>query len=239
MQDLVRAQPPLARRQPVVVGAAGGRSVRPVERHVLAGLEVPRAEVGLQLPGPRGGRGPPTPASSRALKASSSAKTPPATSTVPSRRASSRRTRSWRPSGGRRGRRRLEPVFSWIPAAAASSSIERSRSAATSLEVGHRVVVAEQPEAEPAVVGHDRDPERGVERQRDLRVERAQPAALQVERELRPGHVRHDEVEEALAGLQPRRPGRAPSAPRTRSAASAPRRRPPGRTPSARPSPRG
>ena len=55
VQDLVRAQPALARRQPVVVGAARRRVGEALQRHVLAGVEVPRAEVGLQLPGPRGG----------------------------------------------------------------------------------------------------------------------------------------------------------------------------------------
>ena len=39
-------------------------------------------------------------------------------------------------------------------------------------------------------------PERGVLRQRHLRVERAQPAAEHVERQLRAGHVRDGEVEE-------------------------------------------
>ncbi len=77
--------------------------------------------------------------------------------------------------------------------------VERDR-----VEVGERVVVAEQPEAEVAVVAHHRDPERLAAGERHDRVERAQAAPEQVERELRARDVRDDEVEVALAGLQAR-----------------------------------
>ena len=52
-------------------------------------------------------------------------------------------------------------------------------------------------------------PERRVEHERHLRIERLQAAAQHVQRELRAGDVGHREVEETLARLQPRAPGRA------------------------------
>src|SRR3954447_8901469 len=67
------------------------------------------------------------------------------------------------------------------------------------LEVRHRVVVADQPEVERAVVAHDRDAQPLVHRQRDHREHVEQLLALYVQRELWPGHVRDDEVEGALA----------------------------------------
>ncbi len=72
------------------------------------------------------------------------------------------------------------------------------------VEVGQRVVVAEQAEAEVAVVAHHRDPERLAAGERHDGVERAQAAPEQVERELGARHVGDDEVEVALAGLQAR-----------------------------------
>ena len=72
------------------------------------------------------------------------------------------------------------------------------------VEVRDRVVVGDQPEVDLPVVGHDRHAERAVLGQRHLRVDAAQPAAEQVQGELRAGDVRHGEVEEPLHGLQPR-----------------------------------
>src|SRR5581483_638655 len=72
------------------------------------------------------------------------------------------------------------------------------------IELGQRVVVAEQPEAEVAVVAHDGDAERLARGQRHDGVEALQLASEQVERELRARDVRDDEIEELLAGLQPR-----------------------------------
>ena len=67
------------------------------------------------------------------------------------------------------------------------------------------VPVAEQTEVDAPVVAHDRDAEPlpGGERHHRKDVPHLPP--LEVERELRPGHVRHHHVEEALAGEQPRR----------------------------------
>jgi hypothetical protein len=70
------------------------------------------------------------------------------------------------------------------------------------VEVGQRVVVAEQAEVDRAVVGHDRDPEGGVAGQRDLREDPLEPPAEQVEGELRARHVGDREVEHPLMGLQ-------------------------------------
>src|ERR1039458_6558210 len=56
-----------------------------------------------------------------------------------------------------------------------------------------------------AVVAHDGDPQRLPTRERHDRVEHAQAATENVERELRSWNVRHDQVEEALARLQARR----------------------------------
>ena len=57
--------------------------------------------------------------------------------------------------------------------------------AASCVEVGHRVVVAQQPEVQLPVVAHDRDAQRRRWRERHLRVDRLQPAAEHVQRELR------------------------------------------------------
>jgi hypothetical protein len=54
------------------------------------------------------------------------------------------------------------------------------------------------------VVAHDRNPERLPARERDDGIQDLHAATEHVQRELRPGHVRDDEVEEALACLQPR-----------------------------------
>ncbi len=72
------------------------------------------------------------------------------------------------------------------------------------LEVAHGVVVAEQAEPETTVIAHDRDAQRLVVGERDHGIEADHLAPEQVERDLRPGDVRHDEVEEALARLKPR-----------------------------------
>ena len=104
------------------------------------------------------------------------------------------------------------------------------------LEVRQRVEVGVEAERERAVVAHDRDPQREVLRERHHRVDRAHAAAEHVERELRAGHVRDDEVEVALARLQPRglrHHGRRREAGQLRQQAA---RRPPGGTPSAPPS---
>ena len=72
------------------------------------------------------------------------------------------------------------------------------------VDVGHRVVVGEQPEVDLAVVAHDRHRERvvlGQERDRD---DLLHLAPEQVERELRPRHVRDDQVEEARREVEPR-----------------------------------
>ena len=113
-----------------------------------------------------------------------------------------RRTIRTRLTCGPRRRRRAR--LAGAPASAASSAIAASRSARQRVDVRERVVVAQQPEEQAPVVGHDRDPERRVEHQRHLRIERLQPPAHQVQRHLRPGHVGHGQVEEALARLQPR-----------------------------------
>src|SRR3954468_9054704 len=72
------------------------------------------------------------------------------------------------------------------------------------VEVGQRVVVAEQPEAHLAVVGHDRDGKRALTREEGHREDLRQPPAEHVERELRAGHVGHEEVEEAPREVQAR-----------------------------------
>src|SRR5207245_2931202 len=63
------------------------------------------------------------------------------------------------------------------------------------LELGEGVEVGEQPEAEVAVVAHDRDPERLAARERDDGVEDLHLPPQYVQRELRPGDVRDHEVE--------------------------------------------
>ena len=72
------------------------------------------------------------------------------------------------------------------------------------VEVGQRVVIGHQAEVDAAVVGHDRDAQRSVLDERDERVQARQRPPEQVERELRAGHVRHGQVEEALHRLDPR-----------------------------------
>ncbi len=72
------------------------------------------------------------------------------------------------------------------------------------VEVVHRVVVAEQAEVHVAVVGHDRDRERVVLRQKRDREDRVHLAARDVERELRAGDVRHEHVEQARGEVDPR-----------------------------------
>ena len=124
------------------------------------------------------------------------------------------------------------------PAASASSRIASPQRGGERVEVGQGVVVADEPEVDAAVVGHHRDAERGVLGQRDERIELAQPAAEQVERDLRPGHVRHREVEEALARLETGGLGEHGGGGEARQRARCARRRPPARTPSGRPSPR-
>ena len=84
------------------------------------------------------------------------------------------------------------------------------------LEVGQYDEVADEAEVERAVVGDDRDPQVEVGAERHHREHVGQLAAVEVERELRPGHVGHDEVDEALARDQPGRLVRAASAARSR-----------------------
>jgi hypothetical protein len=55
-----------------------------------------------------------------------------------------------------------------------------------------------------SVVAHHGDPERLAPRERHHREEHAQAPAEHVQRKLRSGHVRDDEVKEALARLQAR-----------------------------------
>ena len=91
-----------------------------------------------------------------------------------------------------------------LRAAASSSASDSSRCAGEGVEVGHRVVVGEQAEVDLAVVAHDRDRERvvlGQERDRD---DLLHLAAEQVERELRPRHVRDDQVEQPRREVEPR-----------------------------------
>src|SRR4051794_35154201 len=68
------------------------------------------------------------------------------------------------------------------------------------LQVGHGVEVTDQAEVDRAVVAHQREPETLVHRERHHREHVEHLVALDVQRELRSGHVRHDEVERALAG---------------------------------------
>ncbi len=91
------------------------------------------------------------------------------------------------------------------PAARASEAIAQLQIARDRLQLRQGVVVGEQPEAEMAVVAHDGDPERLALGERHDRVEDPQAPPEHVERELRAGDVRDDEVEEALACLQARR----------------------------------
>ena len=93
------------------------------------------------------------------------------------------------------------------PAASTSSSSDVLERLAQLLEIGHRVVVAEQAEVHPAVVGHDRDGQRLVLGQERDREQVLELAPEHVERELRPGHVRHEQVEQPRRELQPRRLG--------------------------------
>ena len=71
----------------------------------------------------------------------------------------------------------------------------------------HRVVVAEQAEVDLAVVGHDRDRQRVVLRQEGDREDVEQLAAEHVERDLRPGDVGDDQVEQPGREVDPRRLG--------------------------------
>ena len=71
------------------------------------------------------------------------------------------------------------------PAARASAAIAHLRSPRDRLELGQRVVVGEQAEAEMAVVAHHRDPQRLALGERHDRVEHLQAPAEQVQRELR------------------------------------------------------
>src|SRR5436190_2566369 len=73
------------------------------------------------------------------------------------------------------------------------------------LEVPEQVVVAHEAEVDAAVVAHEGDAEALVAGQRDHREGLLELPAEQVERELRAGHVRDDEVEEALPCHQPGR----------------------------------
>ena len=75
------------------------------------------------------------------------------------------------------------------------------------LDVVHRVVVREEAEVDPAVVGHDRDEQGLVGRQEPDGEDVLELAAQQVDRHLRAGHVRHDQVEEPGREVDPRRLG--------------------------------
>ena len=134
-------------------------------------------------------------------------------SPAPRRAVLSLRWRAWRPrSGGRAGRMRAcrRPLCACPEPrpGRARRAVQRGdrpfQVVGDRVELGQRVVVAEQPEAEVAVVAHHGDAERLARGERHDRVQPAQFAAEQVERELRPGHVGDDEVEELLACLQPR-----------------------------------
>ena len=72
------------------------------------------------------------------------------------------------------------------------------------VEVLERVEVADQPERHPPVVGHHGHGERAVAGQERHRIQRVQPAAEQVERELRAGDVGDEQVVEAVGEVQPR-----------------------------------
>jgi ribosomal protein S18 acetylase RimI-like enzyme len=72
------------------------------------------------------------------------------------------------------------------------------------VDVGHGVVVGQQPEVDLAVVAHDRDGQRVVLRQEGDRHDLLHLAPEQVERELRARHVRDDQVEEPRGEVQPR-----------------------------------
>src|SRR3954451_11654333 len=61
-------------------------------------------------------------------------------------------------------------------------------------QVGHRVVVADHAEVERAVVAHRADPEPLVHGQRNHREDVEQLLAMDVERELRPGNIGHNQV---------------------------------------------
>ena len=73
------------------------------------------------------------------------------------------------------------------------------------LDVGARVAVGPQPEMQRAVVRQDPDDDGQVPRERHDRERLEQPRAHQVQRLLRAGHVRDDEVQERLAVHDPRR----------------------------------
>ena len=90
---------------------------------------------------------------------------------------------------------------------------------ATILRSGIASKSPEQAEVHLAVVAHDRDAERLALGQRGHREEVEQLAPEQVERHLRARDVRYDEVEEALARLQPRGLRHHGRAARSRSAA--------------------
>src|SRR5215208_660083 len=68
------------------------------------------------------------------------------------------------------------------------------------LEILHGVEIADEPEVELAVVGDDRDAEAEVGTERHHREHVGQLTAVEMERELRPGNVRHAKVDEALPG---------------------------------------
>ena len=144
-------------------------------------------------------------------------------------RSSAPGARRLKPSGGGGAACRRPP-----PRRARPSTRDR---VAELLEVGQRVVVAEQAEVQPAVVGDDRDRERVLGQERDR--EDLHLAAEHVQRELRPGHVRDEQVE------QPRREVAAATAWRGSSAGRSPAARDdlgahgPAWTPSGRSSRRG
>ena len=95
-------------------------------------------------------------------------------------------------------------AFPALRAAATSSASDSSRCVGERVDVGHRVVVGEQAEVDLAVVAHDRDGERVVLGEERDRHDLLHLAPEQVERELRPRHVRDDQVEEPGGEVEPR-----------------------------------
>ena len=72
------------------------------------------------------------------------------------------------------------------------------------VDVGELVVVADQAEADAPVVRHRRDRQRAVAGEERERVDLLELAAEQVQRELRPGDVRDEQVVGARREVQAR-----------------------------------
>ena len=169
----------------------------------LVGGSSPLARAGPAVAAPRSGRSSPGP---WAVPISASS-CPPRSSTSPSRAtAGGHDPQRGPPQAGLLVRRRRRARPAWCARHAGGRrqlADRRVQVGGEVVDVGHRLVVAEQAEEDAPVVGHDRDPERRVEHERHLGVERAQAPAEHEDRELRAGDVGDGDVEEPLQRLQP------------------------------------